>query len=73
MSEEDAITMEKTEYNAYHSIPLEEVYEILQADPKAGLPDKEVKSRLQEYGENAIPKVKGPFWQVYIAPIMNWS
>jgi len=72
LSEEDAITMEKTEYNAYHSIPLEEVYEILQADPKAGLPDKEVKSRLQEYGENAIPKVKGPFWQVYIAPIMNW-
>ncbi len=64
--------MEKTEFNAYHSLPLEEVYEILQADPEKGLPDNEVKSRLQEYGENAIPKVRGPFWQVYIAPIMNW-
>ncbi|MFX1560114.1 MAG: cation-translocating P-type ATPase [Promethearchaeota archaeon] len=72
MSEEDAITMENSKLNAYHAMPLEEVYEILQADPQKGLPDAEVKSRLQEYGENAIPKVRGPFWQVYIAPIMNW-
>ena len=24
------------------------------------------------YGPNAIPRIRGPFWQVYIAPIMNW-
>ena len=72
MSEEVAITMEKTEFNAYHSLPLEEVYEILQADPTQGLPDDEVKARISKFGENAIPKVRGPFWQVYIAPIMNW-
>ncbi|MHA2396745.1 MAG: cation-translocating P-type ATPase, partial [Candidatus Thorarchaeota archaeon] len=72
MSEEDAITTENSEIHAYHSMPLEEVYESLQADPEKGLPDDEVKSRLQKFGENAIPKSRGPFWQVYIAPIMNW-
>jgi Ca2+-transporting ATPase len=64
--------MENSEFNAYHSISLEQVFETLQADPVQGLPDEEVKSRIQQYGENAIPKVRGPFWQVYIAPIMNW-
>ncbi|MHA1964931.1 MAG: cation-translocating P-type ATPase [Candidatus Thorarchaeota archaeon] len=72
MSNEDAITTENSEILAYHTMSLEEVYETLQADPEQGLPDKEVKSRLQEYGENSIPKARGPFWQVYIAPIMNW-
>ena len=72
MSEEDAITMEHSEILAFHAMPLEEVYEVLQADPEQGLPDKEVKTRLHEYGENSIPKARGPFWQVYIAPIMNW-
>jgi Ca2+-transporting ATPase len=64
--------MENSEFNAYHSISLEQVFETLQADPVQGLPDEEVKSRIQQYGENAIPKIRGPFWQVYIAPIMNW-
>jgi len=72
LSEEDAITMEHSEILAFHAMPLEEVYEVLQADPEQGLPDKEVKTRLHEYGENSIPKARGPFWQVYIAPIMNW-
>ena len=72
MSEEDAITTENSKIHAYHAMPLEEVYEVLQADPKQGLPDDEVKARLQKFGENAIPKARGPFWQVYIAPIMNW-
>ncbi len=53
-------------------MPLEEVFEILRADPENGLPDDEVRLRIQEFGQNAIPKIRGPFWQVYIAPIMNW-
>ena len=53
-------------------MPLEEVYESLQVDPVKGLPDDEVDSRTQTFGQNTIPKVRGPFWQVYIAPIMNW-
>jgi Ca2+-transporting ATPase len=53
-------------------MPLEDIYEIFQVDPKQGLPQDEVSSRLHQFGENAIPKAKGSFLQVYIAPIMNW-
>lgn len=53
-------------------MPLEDIYEILQVDPKQGLPQDEVSTRLHQFGENAIPKAKGSFLQVYIAPIMNW-
>ncbi len=72
MSNEDAITPENSEIHAYHAMPLEEVYENLQIDPEKGLPEDEVKTRVQQFGQNTIPKVRGPFWQVYIAPIMNW-
>lgn len=72
MPKEDAITTESSEIQAYHAMPLEEVCEILQVDPEKGLPDDEVESRTQQFGQNAIPKSRGPFWQVYIAPIMNW-
>jgi Ca2+-transporting ATPase len=64
--------MELSETPAYHAMPLEEVCKTLQADSEKGLSDSEVKSRLHQFGQNAIPKIRGPFWQVYIAPIMNW-
>ncbi|MFX1578715.1 MAG: cation-translocating P-type ATPase [Promethearchaeota archaeon] len=72
MSNEDAITEESPTIHAYHAMPLEDIYEILQVDPKQGLPQDEVSTRLHQFGENAIPKAKGSFLQVYIAPIMNW-
>ncbi len=72
MSNEDAITSENDSTHAYHALPLEEVFETLRADPENGLPDDEVRLRIQKFGQNAIPKIRGPFWQVYIAPIMNW-
>ncbi len=72
MSDEDAITMESSEIQTYHAMPLKEVFENLKVDPGKGLPDEEVRVRIQHYGQNAIPKIRGPFWQVYIAPIMNW-
>jgi Ca2+-transporting ATPase len=64
--------MEHSETHAYHAIPLDEVCKNLRADSEKGLSDSEVKNRLHQFGENAIPKIRGPFWQVYIAPIMNW-
>ncbi|MHA2115527.1 MAG: cation-translocating P-type ATPase [Candidatus Thorarchaeota archaeon] len=71
MSEEDAIAQESS-VRPYHSMPLEEVYEALQVDPAQGLTDEEVRSRIGEFGENTIPRIRGPFWKVYIAPILNW-
>jgi len=53
-------------------MPLEEVYKELQVDPAQGLSIPESKSRIAEFGPNTIPRVRGPFWKVYIAPILNW-
>lgn len=71
MSEENAITETKPVVN-YHSMPLTEVFGALQVDSKKGLSKDDVKSRQQEYGANSIPRYKGSFMQVYIAPILNW-
>jgi len=71
LSGEDAITETSPPVN-YHSLPIEEVFDTLKVDSKKGLSTDEVKSRLQEHGSNSIPRFKGSFWQVYIAPISNW-
>ncbi|MBE0526058.1 MAG: HAD-IC family P-type ATPase [Candidatus Thorarchaeota archaeon] len=71
MSGEDAITEAVPTVN-YHSLPLEEVFNTLKVDSKKGLSTDDVKARFQEYGPNTIPRFKGAFWKVYIAPILNW-
>jgi len=71
LSEEAAITETSPPVN-YYSLPLEDVLNTLNVDSKKGLSADEVKERLHEYGANSIPRYKGAFWQVYIAPILNW-
>ncbi|TFG31413.1 cation-transporting P-type ATPase [Candidatus Thorarchaeota archaeon] len=71
MSGDDAITEIQPAVN-FHSLPLEEVFDTLKVDSTKGLSSDEVKSRLHEYGANTIPRYKGDFWKVYIAPILNW-
>jgi Ca2+-transporting ATPase len=56
----------------YHSMPLQEVFESLKTDVDRGLSVQEAKQRLAEFGPNTIPRYRGPFWQVYISPILNW-
>jgi Ca2+-transporting ATPase len=56
----------------YHSIPLDEVFTSLKTTPDRGLSAQEAKKRLEEHGPNTIPRYRGPFWQVYISPILNW-
>ncbi|MFW9885203.1 MAG: cation-translocating P-type ATPase [Candidatus Thorarchaeota archaeon] len=58
--------------NLYHSLPLPAVLEELDVDPNSGLSKSAVKSRKDKYGSNEIPKIRGSFWQVYLAPILNW-
>ncbi|MBN2228322.1 MAG: cation-transporting P-type ATPase [Candidatus Thorarchaeota archaeon] len=70
MSIEDAIT--EASPLSYHSVPLEEVLSTLQVDTSHGLSIEEAKKRLIESGPNSIPRYRGAFWQVYIAPILNW-
>lgn len=56
----------------HHSTPLEDVFKSLRVDASLGLSKDEAKKRLEESGPNTIPRYKGAFWQVYIAPILNW-
>ncbi len=71
MSEQEATT-QATSAISYHALPLDEVLKILSVDPERGLTSEEAKRRLDRYGPNAIPKAKGSFWKVYLAPILNW-
>lgn len=61
-----------TEDHNFSVMQLKEVLDLLHVDPSKGLTDKEARSRLQKYGPNAIEKIRGSFWQVYLAPILNW-
>ncbi|MBD3407415.1 MAG: HAD-IC family P-type ATPase [Candidatus Lokiarchaeota archaeon] len=56
----------------FHTLTLNETFQQLDSDPNTGLAAEQVKERQQKYGPNAIPKVKGSFWKVYLAPILNW-
>jgi Ca2+-transporting ATPase len=56
----------------YHAMPLQEVLESLKTDKDRGLSSQDAKQRLAESGPNTIPRYRGPFWQVYISPILNW-
>ncbi|MHA2069502.1 MAG: P-type ATPase, partial [Candidatus Thorarchaeota archaeon] len=59
-------------HSLYNSMPLSAVLEELDVDPDKGLSKSAVKSRLEEFGSNEIPKIRGSFWKVYLAPILNW-
>jgi len=71
LSEEDVITETEPTVD-YYSMPLEEVFASLDVDSKKGLANDVANKRLEEVGPNTIPKYRGDFWQVYIAPILNW-
>lgn len=72
MPSEDAVCPVSPEEHRFHSVPLGEVLRDLGADADNGLSTAEARTRLTRYGVNAIPKVRGGFWKVYIAPILNW-
>ena len=56
----------------YYSLELDELYRIVQTDPKSGLSQAEVDNRLETHGPNEIPKPKSSFIRVYLAPLFNW-
>ena len=55
-----------------HNVSFEKIAEELNTDLKFGLKHEVVEERLEKYGKNVIPKVKGSVWEVYIAPLLNW-
>ncbi|OLS31268.1 MAG: Calcium-transporting ATPase 1 [Candidatus Heimdallarchaeota archaeon AB_125] len=55
-----------------HNATIEKITEDLQTDVKFGLRHEIAEQRLEQYGSNVIPKVKGSIWDVYISPLLNW-
>jgi Ca2+-transporting ATPase len=55
-----------------HNATIEKISENLQTDIKFGLRHEIAEQRLEQYGTNVIPKVKGSIWDVYISPLLNW-
>ncbi|MGQ4911896.1 MAG: cation-translocating P-type ATPase [Candidatus Thorarchaeota archaeon] len=72
MPESDAITKNDLIAENLHWMPLNEVLSVLGVEPESGLSEDEAKERLKTFGPNVMPRIKGPFWKVYIAPILNW-
>ena len=72
MTADDATEMVAPPAPLYHSESVEEVLTQLEVDPREGLSDSEARRRRDQYGPNAIPKIRGSFWKVYLAPILNW-
>ncbi|MCK5238210.1 MAG: cation-transporting P-type ATPase [Candidatus Thorarchaeota archaeon] len=71
MTEQDTISTE-SETPEYHALPLDDVLRNLNVDPNKGLSDSDAQKRLQLFGPNTIPKIKGSIWKMYLAPILNW-
>jgi Ca2+-transporting ATPase len=55
-----------------HSMHYDILAEELDTDTKFGLKNEIAEERLEKFGTNIIPKVKGSVWEVYIAPLLNW-
>lgn len=54
-----------------HSKPITTLNQLLASDTTHGLMSGEAIRRLDEYGSNRLPRIRGSFWQVYLAPILN--
>jgi Ca2+-transporting ATPase len=57
-----SIKLQELSKTSWHSLPVEQVAEILRTDPKQGLGLSEANNRLQEFGENtmSVKKEKSP-------------
>lgn len=54
-----------------HSLPLTKIAVLLGTDTERGLTGDEAARRLTLYGPNMLPRIRGSFWRVYLAPILN--
>ncbi len=72
LSEQQSTIELEPKTQQYHAMTPDQVLQVLSVNPDYGLSQDEVEQRLHRYGPNVIPKVKGSFWKVYLAPILNW-
>lgn len=54
-----------------HSQTINKLAQQLDTDLTQGLTGDEAQSRLTAFGPNQLPQIRGSFWRVYLAPILN--
>jgi Ca2+-transporting ATPase len=54
-----------------HSQTVATLAEQLDTDLEHGLMSGEASKRLDKFGPNQLPRIRGSFWRVYLAPILN--
>jgi Ca2+-transporting ATPase len=54
-----------------HATTLARLRTQLNADTTQGLTETEALQRLETFGRNELPRIRGSFWRVYLAPIFN--
>ena len=54
-----------------HATTLAQLRAQLETDATQGLTESEAHQRLETYGRNELPRIRGSFWRVYLAPIFN--
>lgn len=54
-----------------HSQTVARLERQLDTDLEHGLMSGEALNRLDKYGPNQLPRIRGSFWRVYLAPILN--
>ncbi|MFX0167930.1 MAG: cation-translocating P-type ATPase [Candidatus Hodarchaeota archaeon] len=54
-----------------HATTLAQLQTQLEADTTHGITGAEALRRLEIYGRNELPHIRGSFWRVYLAPIFN--
>ena len=72
MGRKEAKTRKQQKIFPAHNKTFDEVCDKLATDLKLGLSKYEVDRRLNLYGENNIPPVKGKIWEIYFSPLFNW-
>jgi len=54
-----------------YDMGVDELANALGTDSKNGLNEEDAEQRLRKFGENSIQEVRGSFWQIYLAPLLN--
>jgi Ca2+-transporting ATPase len=54
-----------------HNQSVNQLAKQLDTNLDQGLTTDEAQRRLDQYGPNQLPKIRGSFWRVYLAPILN--
>jgi magnesium-transporting ATPase (P-type) len=54
-----------------HEVSLSDLQKLLSYNEIEGLNSNDVTDRVEIFGYNELPKIRIPFWKIYLAPLFN--